>query len=295
MVKGFLKTVIVASTLLITLNGMNQYSKAMTPDDDPSLTKTSAKLAIIWHRDKAERFPSCLGPTPNAHTMGIYHVLFYTQKTFQHKLHEFNGSKTSMATSTDPISYCNTCQNAKKFLDEYDTFKKTKKKVDAATKPIRPSRIPPLPPCVPSSSTHPTVHSSFSEEAKRNDELLIDSLLKENNSLRKFEEENSGLQELVKRLQEENSALHRKLIPPQTIPEDQVAEFCVTVLLKKDPQIFCPWVLNKKITGMMETDFSSDKNSFPSHIVVEGGAGLSAYVQENLELELGNEIIQKGR
>ncbi len=90
-------------------------------------------------------------------------------------------------------------------------------------------------------------------------------------------------------------------VPTQIISEDQVPEYCVSILLKKDPQIFLPWISTKTVFEAILNEVSLEKNSLPTHILVEdeeskeGGILLSSYIKRELEHGLDAKISIEGK
>jgi hypothetical protein len=127
-------------------------------------------------------------------------------------------------------------------------------------------------------------------------------------SLRSLQEKYDFLQEEHEDMRKQNELLQKELddlrkslisdsqtATKEIIKEDQVTEYCISALLKKEAQIFCPWFSRKKADVFMEDVLSSDESSLPNNIVIEGGMSLYSYVQENLEGNLGLDILKKGK
>lgn len=113
----------------------------------------------------------------------------------------------------------------------------------------------------------------------------------------------SSLEQRIMQLEKENEELRKKMLslsvqnssssalPTQTILEDQVAGYCISALLKRDPQIFFPWTLTKNISALMESEISS----LPKNVLVEGGKSLLSHVEEELEKGLDADISREGK
>ncbi len=84
----------------------------------------------------------------------------------------------------------------------------------------------------------------------------------------------------------------------QTIPEDQVPEYCVSILLKKDPSIFLPWKSVKEVHKLMYDDIFSSKTILSFNILVkdqEDEIPLLSYVNEKRENDLDADVFAEGK